>query len=137
MDINKKASVFYSGRCIIFALWKEMPKLSKMIFPLKINHIIEILGLKMTKIHKIIKKANTSWEIPSTVTSSHLNSGYLDTVSSYIIQAISAMTVIIVGTTLKPLHRTQFFSLYFPCKCQTPKSLEMTCFGDLLIGSIS
>lgn len=81
MDINKKASVFHLGKCIIFALWKEMPKFSKMIFNLKRNHIIEILGLKMTKIHKIITKANTSWEIPSTVTSSRLNSGYLDTVS--------------------------------------------------------
>lgn len=58
-----------------------MPKFSKMIFNLKRNHIIEILGLKMTKIHKIIKKANPSSEIPSTVTFSHLNSGYLDTVS--------------------------------------------------------
>lgn len=91
-----------------------MPKLSKMIFPLKRNHIIEILGLKMTKIHKIRKKANSSWEIPSTATCSRLNSGYSDTVSSYIRQAIPPMTVIIVGMTPKPLHRTPFFSLYSP-----------------------
>lgn len=91
----------------------------------------------MTKIHKIRKKANSSWEIPSTVMFSRLNSGYSDTVSFYKRQAIPLMTVIIVGTTPKPLHRTTFFSLYSLCKSQTPKPLGMTCFGDLLKGSIS